>query len=265
MSSLPKYTLLKPDGSLLGWPILGRGRTAVTVRDGDTALKLPLKYGLLGPNGTYTVQDDATAEACYECLEREKEVYQRLGHHDDIVSCLDLSGVGIRLALMKNGDLEDYLNKHKQPPDRSRQLIWFRAMARGLVHAHKRWVLVADISPGNFLVSADLNVKLSDFNQSTILPPNTDMETADDHGYSIYTDIGELGAVFYRVATGKACEFDLFKGLPYEPTGAVWPHRKDLPSTENIWIGPIIESCWTKGSFRNTCELLDALNSVAPQ
>ena len=68
--------------------------------------------------------------------------------------------------------------------------------------------------------------------------------------------------MFYKVATGQLCEFDLFKDLPYEPTDAVWPQMKDLLSTENIWIGPIIERCWTKGSFRSTRELLDALNSV---
>lgn len=88
------------------------------------------------------------------------------------------------------------------------------------------------------------------------------METADDHGYLIYTDISQLSAVFYGVATGQPCEFDLFKDLPYGPTDAAWPQRKDLPSTENIWIGPIIERYWTKGLFRSTSELLDALNSV---
>jgi len=41
--------------------------------------------------------------------------------------------------------------------------------------------------------------------------------------------------------------------------------REDLPSTENIWVGPIIERCWTKSSFQNTHELLDALNSVTLQ
>lgn len=201
------------------------------------------------------------AEISYECLRREKKIYQRLDHHDDIVSYLDLSGVGIRLALMEEGDLQNYLNKHNQP-DQSRQLAWFRAMARALVHVHDRRVLAADIATRNFLLSADLNVKLSDFNQSTIFPLDTDMEIADDYGYSIYTDIGQFGTVFYTVATGQACEFDLFKDLPYEPADAVWPRRKDLPSTENVWIGPIIERCWIKGSFRNTRELLDALNSV---
>jgi hypothetical protein len=91
------------------------------------------------------------------------------------------------------------------------------------------------------------------------------MGTADDHGYSIYTDIGQLSAVFYGVAIEQPCEFDLFKDLPYGPTDVAWPQRKYLSSTENIWIGPIIERCWTKKSFRSTSELLDALNSVTLQ
>jgi serine/threonine protein kinase len=259
--STPQYTLLQPDGDLLRAPVVGRGGTAVTVPDGDTALKLPLKYGLVGADGTYVEQDDATAEMSYECLQREKKVYQRLEQHDDIVACLDISGVGITLALMENGDLQDYLDRYRDLVDESRQLSWFRAMARALVHVHDRRVLAADIATRNFLLNSDLDVKLSDFNQSTILPLDADMETVDDYGYSIYTDIGQLGTVFYTVATGQACEFDLFKDLPYEPTDAIWPKRKDLPGTENIWIGPIIERCWTKSSFRNAQELLDALNS----
>jgi len=170
-------------------------------------------------------------EISSQYLQSEKEVYRRLDHDDDIVSCLDLSGEGIRLALMENGNLQE---PPRQTPDQSRQLAWFRDMARALVHVHDRRVLAADIATRNFLLSADLDVKLSDFNQSTILPLNTDMETVDDSGYSIYTDIGQLGTVFYTVATGQACEFDLFKDLPFEPTDAIWPQRKDLPSTENV-------------------------------
>ncbi len=256
---IPVYHLLDPNGQPLS-AVLGHGTTAVTVRDGDTALKLPLTYGAVGPDGAYTRKLEGTAADSYEYLRREKDVYGRLGSHEDIISCLDLSGVGIRLELMEKGNLQEYLQKH-EPPDPSRQLTWFRAMARALAHAHDRRVLVADIATRNFLVSADLEVKLSDFNQSTILSLDTDMETADDFGYSIYTDIGQLGAVFYTVATGLSCGFDLFKDLPYEPTDAIWPQRSDLPSTENIWIASIIERCWTK-SFRNVNELLDALNAT---
>lgn len=121
-------------------------------------------------------------------------------------------------------------------------------MPHAPVHTDDRRVLTADNATRNYLLSTDLVVKLSDFNQSTILPLDADIETAGDSGYSIYT-----------VATGQACEFDLFNDLPYEPTGAIWLRRKDRTSTESRLV--IIERCWAKASFRNTCELLAALNS----
>jgi len=158
---------------------------------------------------------------------------------------------------MENGDLQNYLDKHKQSPDETRQLDWFRAMARALAHVHDHHVIAADVAAQNFLLSADLGVKLSDFNQSTVLLLDVDGETANDYGYSIYTDIGQLDSVVYIAATGLNCEFNLFKNLPYEHTHAVRPKREDLPSTKDIWVGPIIERCWAKGSFRNTQELLD--------
>ena len=53
--------------------------------------------------------------------------------------------------------------------------------------------------------------------------------------------------------------------LGADQVGAGYPQRKDLPSTESIWIGPIIERSWTKGSIRNAGELLHPLDSVTPQ
>lgn len=161
-----------------------------------------LKYGVTGSNNTFTEQDEVTAEISSEYLQSENRVYRRLDHDDDIVSCLDLSGEGIRLALMENGNLQELPRQTQNTPDQSRQLARFRAMARALVHVHDRRVLAVDIATRNFLLSADLNVKLSDFNQSTILPLNADMETAGDSGYSIYTDIDQLGTVFNTVMTG---------------------------------------------------------------
>ena len=123
---------------------------------------------------------------------------RRLDHDDDIVSSLDLSGEGIRLALMENGNLQEL---PRQTPDQSRQLAWFRAMLApsSMSRSSRSRCRHCD---RNFLLSADLHVKLSDFNQSTILPLDADMETADDSAYSIYTDIGQLGTVFNTVATG---------------------------------------------------------------
>lgn len=136
-------------------------------------------------------------------------------------------------------------------------------MAHTLIHIHDLCVIVADIATRNFLLAADLSVKFSDFTESSILPLGTNMQNTDDAGYSIYTDIGQLGAVMYGVITGKPCDFDLFKNQPAGPATAAWPQREDLPSTQNIWLGSIIETCWTRGAFQNARELSEALDSIA--
>src|SRR5271163_2977347 len=105
MFSSLRVMLLQPDGSRLQKPIVGMGRTGVIVQLGDTALKLPLKYSAIIPSNADVERFNIDADISYECLQREKEVYQRLGQHDGIVSCLDLSGVGIQMALMTNGNL----------------------------------------------------------------------------------------------------------------------------------------------------------------
>lgn len=251
--------MLHPDGTFLDGPILGRGRTGIVVRRDKTALKLPLKYRVPSGSEAQINLFNTYAEISWESLQDEKKVYRRLGSIPGVVPCIDLSGDGIQMALMENGDLHDYLTRNR--PTKQTQLSWFREMARGLIHIHDRCVIVADIASRNFLLDADLSVKYSDFTESTILPLGTDMEAADDSGFSIYTDIGDLGAVMYEVVTGNPCKFDLFKGQPSGPARAAWPQREDLPITTDIWLGSVIEKCWTKGDLQNARDLLAALDS----
>lgn len=204
-------------------------------------------------------QNEIEFDIAVEAIENEKRVYQRLGKHHSIVDCLDISGVGVQLALMEHGNLQDYLKQNQ--PSASILLGWFRDMAQALVHIHDRRVIVADIATRNFLVDVNRSVKMSDFSESSILPLSTDMQTADDSGYSIYTDIGQLGTVIYEAVTRQPCSFDLFKGQPPGPATATWPHRTDLPTTDNIWLGSIIERCWTKGALRDARELSAVLDS----
>lgn len=62
-------------------------------------------------------------------------------------------------------------------------------MALALLHIHDCSVIVADIACWNILLDLDLSIKFCDFTELTIMPPDTNMETDDDNGYSIYTDI----------------------------------------------------------------------------
>src|SRR5271155_1627309 len=57
------------------------------------------------------------------------------------------------------------------------------------------------------------------------------------------------------------CKFDLFKDHPSGPARATWPRRNDL-HTQNIWLGSIIERCWTKGAFQDARSPLTALDLV---
>ena len=235
--------------------VLGYGGSAVVILQDNLAVKTPLRYFW---------SSDADVKANVEVIRREQDIYRRLQPSQNnrcpgIVNCIGFLNEATQLAYMKNGDLRAYLQNNK--PSRLLQLSWFRDMARTLAYIHEKRVLVADIATRNFLVDSDLSLKLCDFSESTILPFDVDIDTADDNGYSPRIDIGQLGAVMYEVVTGVKCEVDLFKdNLPTDGR-AYWPKREYLPSTENVWLGSIIDGCWT-GGFRDACSLLRALDAV---
>ena len=123
-------------------------------------------------------------------------------------------------------------------------------------------MLIADIATRNFLLDYDLSIRVCDFSEASVLPLGTAMEAVNDGGFSIQTDIGKLGAVMYEVVTGEHCGFDLFKHNAPDDGQATWPRRADLPGTEGVWLGAVIEKCWTKGAYQNAQCLLQALNEV---
>ncbi|GFF94336.1 kinase-like protein [Aspergillus lentulus] len=191
-------------------------------------------------------------------IQREQEVYRRLQQCDGVLPYISFSDTTTQLALMKNGDLRSYLLQNQ--PTKTMQLSWFRQMAHALCNIHDRSVIVADIACRNLLLDSTLAIKFCDFTESTIMPQDTDMETADDNGYSIQTDIGQLGKVIYEVVTGEHCTFDLHENYV---SRATWPRRESLPSTEEIWLGPIIEKCWAWSGFKDAARLAEALDAVS--
>ncbi|KAJ6183917.1 Serine/threonine-protein kinase HT1 [Penicillium mononematosum] len=150
---------------------------------------------------------------------------------------------------MKNGDLRTFLTKHQ--PSQSQKLLWFRDMASGLAYIHSRRVLVVDIASRNFLVDSDLSIKFCDFTESLIFPIETDMNTAKVLGYTVQIDLHLLGAVFYEVVTGEK----------RQRIGHICRRGKTLPSTKDVWLGSVIELCWT-GGFHTADSLLQALDSI---
>ncbi|KAJ5904743.1 uncharacterized protein N7473_001659 [Penicillium subrubescens] len=236
--------------------VLGSGGTAVVLLENEVAVKVPLKYFW---------SSDSDVRANTKSLRREQDVYRRLQCPDDersggVVRCIGFSSEATQLAYMTNGDLRTYLAKCR--PSQQLQLTWFREMASTLSFIHDRRVLVADIACRNFLLDSDLSLKICDFSEASLFPLDSDMDAADDNGFTTRVDIGLLGAVMYEVVTGNKCEVDLFKDNSHTDGRAHWPERESLPSTQDIWLGEIIEGCWD-GRFRSARSLLRALSSVA--
>lgn len=229
--------------------LLGYGRSGVVILKDKAAVKLPLRY-------SYTSDDEMTENIMV--IQREQEVYHHLGLCEGVVPYISFSEKTTELAFMKNGDLRSYLSREN--PSKTLRLSWFRQMALALSHIHNRSVIVADIACRNILLESDLSIKFCDFTESTIMPPDTNMETDDDNGYSIQTDIGQLGKVIYEVITGKDCEFNLHEN---DISRATLPQRETLPSTQDIWLGSIIEKCWTPGAYQNAIHLVEELDAVS--
>ncbi|OJD12947.1 serine/threonine protein kinase [Emergomyces pasteurianus Ep9510] len=230
--------------------VLGYGGSGLVIFHDGMAVKNPVRY---------SHSTDADVETYIGTIQHEQDVYRRLDRCDGVVPCIGFSKTATQLAFMKNGDLRTYLTRNQAP--KALQLSWFREMAHALARIHDRSVIVADIASRNFLLDTDLSIKFCDFSESSIMPLDSDMDTIDDKGYSVQTDIGELGAVFYEVVTGERCGFDLYENQQGD-LAVRWPRRESLPRTQNVWLGPIIEQCWTKGAFRNAHHLAEALDSI---
>lgn len=253
-------TFLHLDGSPVYDTILGFGNTGIVVRRDGHAVKLPLKWAF----ETDDTDDTSTPEQNLQIIKHEADVYQRLQDCPGVVKCYGFcEKAGLRMELMETGDLSTYLlgtRAEQQRPPRSTQLSWILQMTRSLAHIHDRCVIVVDIAERNFLLSGDMStIVMCDFTEAILLAPDTNMELADINGYTIYTDIGQLGAVIYNIVTGRRCRFDLFKDQSPGPACAAWPRCETLPFTEGVWLGEIIEKCWTEGAFRNTKGLVAAL------
>lgn len=131
-----------------------------------------------------------------------------------------------------------YMENNAQPTEEV-QIEWSRSLAASFAYAHARRVVVDDTHNGNILIHNG-HPKLADFNQSFLMPLDTDMERFSANGTNSDIEILHLGCVFYSIVIWSKFKYDDFD---YER----WPNPTDLPSTDGILAGPVIRKCWTRG------------------
>lgn len=198
--------------------------------------------------------EDDEYDNSLQLIEHEKQIYRRLEGCEGVIPFLDLSGPAIQLPLLNDGTLDRYL-KCCIRPTRAHQLEWMKQMAGTLSRMHDRRVLFVDVASRNMLIHPNGSIIFCDFGTSLIFPLETDIWMIEEFGFSFATDICELGAVMYEVVEGR--QLTDFDRIAEEAGG--WPPRDQLPTTNGVFLGSVIEACWTKGKFRTTHELCQML------
>ena len=257
-----KAEFLHLDGTRVIERIIGVGGTGIIIEQGQNALKIPRisreteRDGVPVTNRRLTPEEGDYDERpdLISSIDDEKAIYRRLGDHPGILPCYNLSSTqhSIQMALMENGDLRHYLNETR--PKREQQLSWLTEMAHTMAYVHQRRIILADLRLDNLLLDNDLTIKFADFANSTLMPLEWDLDGSDELGFSILTDIGQFGAVMLEILTGQRCKFDIFQDWKEAGDSSFWPSRDSLPSTTRIWLGDVIENCWTQG-YRSAQDL----------
>lgn len=252
---------LRLDGTILKEKVLGLGATGVIIEQGPYAIKIPNISRHIKVDGVPVEMRPLTPEEgdyderppLIESIQVEKAIYKRLGDHPGIVRChnLESTDVSIQMDLM-NGDLRHYMADNT--PERTTQLSWFTQIAHTIAYIHEHRIIVADIRLDNLLLDDTLAVKFCDFGESALMPLKWDLNGTDDLGFSVSTDIGQFGVVMYEVTTGLKCKYDLLQDRKEPENLYTCPRRDSLPSTENMWLGRIIDKCWTQ-AYKSAEEL----------
>ncbi|KIV92570.1 hypothetical protein B0A52_05617 [Exophiala mesophila] len=242
------------DGSAVNEHIIAVGGTGVVVRRGSHAVKIPRisrlieSEGVALTSGTLTPPEGAYDEraAMTKVFQKEKAILRRLGNYNGIIQCYNIlsDDCSIEMPLME-GNLRQLLGECR--PTQKLILSWLQELANTIAYIHSKRVIIADIRLDNIVYDSHKTIRLIDFSESTLMPLDWDLEGHDDAGFSTYTDIGQFGATMFEMITSQRCAFDIYQEWKEVGDSTIWPRRDTLPETGGVWLGPIIERCWTKG------------------
>lgn len=199
----------------------------------------------------------------------EAEVYLILGSHQLIAKCSNIGPEKEHLDLeyYSNGNLKKYLTSNRASITEENLRHWAYQMIQSVAYIHSKGVRHSDIRLDQWLVDADLNARLSDFNASGYddqpdlglgrrpaqglespshyLPRDSDLES------TVESDLFALGSALYELVTGHRP----YETLSDELIEACF-RKQAFPSTDGVFLGSIIADCWHQ-RFCSAQEILD--------
>lgn len=201
-------------------------------------------------------------------MEREYEVYRKIGPcpfvptlrgWDDESRALFLEG-------HPNGDLEMYVRNRGQLARETRRK-WALQAAQALTSLHALDVVHHDVAPRNFLLTAELDLRICDFANSSY-PGHIDGTSAPGprHQSKVWgrtyvptraDDIFALGSVLYFIMAGEEPYQDLKDKEIEEHFEAL-----RFPAIDQFDQGIIIQGCWA-GQLTTAEQVVQALSVEA--
>ncbi|THY85539.1 hypothetical protein D6C92_08843 [Aureobasidium pullulans] len=243
--------LLFADGNPVTSPMIGSGIDGFIIRTGPrTVMKIPKLRAEILSDGS--LKPEKENEWLIGSLEAEKAVYQRLEGVQGLANCLRVSSNGIELDHYQNGSLEDYMRVN-DPPVWEQRLHWIMQLVDFVAACHEKRVLWFDIALRNLLLADDWTIRAIDFANSTALPLETDLATADWDGYTEKLEVLHVTNVIYSISQWE--KFQVNCVYAHE-----WPLADSFPSTQHLDLGPIITKAWNH-HYQTIAELRRAISS----
>jgi serine/threonine protein kinase/WD40 repeat protein len=240
--------------------VLGRGGMGVVYKARQTganrivAIKLIAAGDFASPELIRRFRSEAETAASLEHpgIVPVYEVGESDGRHFFSMQLIQGESLAARLQHIRRGTVPSI------PEDRAARLV--ESMARAVHHAHQRGVLHRDIKPGNILLDASDEPRLTDFGLAKLLrhdstvtraggvlgtPAYMSPEQAAGRTNALTTavDVYGLGAVLYELLTGSqpfqaASSYELIRKVIEEEPGP--------PTSRNPRIGPDLETICLK-------------------
>jgi eukaryotic-like serine/threonine-protein kinase len=170
--------------------------------------------------------------------------------HPNIVKVFDASidtdMSYIVMEFVPGGSLKQHCNEDALVPARKVAMLIFKC-CRALDYAYQNGVIHRDIKPANILLSAQDDIKISDFGTAHIASSQTTQvqgflgspaymspEQINEAPPSVQADIYSMGVVLYELLTGKlpytAQNFpSMLNKIMNEPPTPITEYRQDLP------------------------------------
>lgn len=178
----------------------------------------------------------------------EAQIYERLGAHPRLVQLKHWDPIDCVLTLeyMPNGSLRGYMKKNGQNISIRQRYIWALEATESVELLHSHGICQGDVGPGNFLLDANLELKICDFGGSSIdgskatVAPGVRYRLPSLQSATIKEDLFALGSTIYLIATGH----DPYYELPDEEEverlyqDGVFPDLTGVPFAEAIAL------CW---------------------